>query len=234
MSTGSPGSPGLFALVLLADGRFPTGGHAHSGGFEAAAAAGRVHDVPTLEAFLRGRAATAGCTSAAFTAATCAALARGTADECDGLDAELDARTPAPALRAASRALGRQLLRAARAVRPDAALDALAAAWPHGPHQPIALGASARVFGLGPRTAAVAALHEAVTGPATAAVRLLGLDPFAVHAALARLGPLLEELADAAAGSARTPPRDLPALSAPMLDISAEDHATWEVRLFAS
>ncbi|MET7801807.1 urease accessory protein UreF, partial [Streptomyces decoyicus] len=30
------------ALFVLADGRFPAGGHAHSGGAEAAVAAGRI------------------------------------------------------------------------------------------------------------------------------------------------------------------------------------------------
>ncbi|RQX44658.1 urease accessory protein UreF, partial [Micromonospora chalcea] len=40
---------------MLADGRFPAGAHAHSGGLEAAAAAGRVTDLATLEAFLAGR-----------------------------------------------------------------------------------------------------------------------------------------------------------------------------------
>ncbi|MEU7048105.1 urease accessory protein UreF, partial [Streptomyces eurythermus] len=32
------------ALLVLADGRFPAGGHAHSGGAEAAVKAGRITD----------------------------------------------------------------------------------------------------------------------------------------------------------------------------------------------
>ncbi|EHN78088.1 urease accessory protein, partial [Streptomyces coelicoflavus ZG0656] len=68
----------------------------------------------------------------------------------------------------------------------------------------------------------------------TAAVRLLGLDPFAVHAVLARLAPDLDRLATAATGRADAPAAELPAYGAPSLDISAELHATWEVRLFAS
>ncbi|NDZ79517.1 urease accessory protein UreF, partial [Streptomyces sp. SID10853] len=78
------------------------------------------------------------------------------------------------------------------------------------------------------------ALHEAAAGPATAAVRLLGLDPFSVHAVLARLGPQLDQLADEATTHKDTAAWRLPAPSAPLLDISAEVHATWEVRLFAS
>ncbi|MFE5262458.1 urease accessory protein UreF [Streptomyces coelicoflavus] len=243
---------------MLADGRFPAGGHAHSGGLEAAVVAGRVSDPGTLEAFLRGRVATSGAMAAAFAAAACTAFGgppeaepapetgteteteTGTGTETGGqgrigvLDAEWEARTPAPALRATSRKLGRQLLRTARAIRPHPGLDALAAALPGGPHQPVALGAAARALGLGPRAAAAAALHDAATGPATAAVRLLGLDPFAVHAVLARLAPDLDRLATAATGRADAPAAELPAYGAPSLDISAELHATWEVRLFAS
>ncbi len=184
------------------------------------------------EAFLRGRVATSGVIAAAFAAAACAGAGAG--PRLAELDAELEARTPAPALRAASRKLGRQLLRTARAARPDPRLDALAAAWPRGPHQPLVLGVTARVFALDPRGAATAALHDAVAGPATSAVRLLGLDPFEVQAVLAGLTPRLDQLARKAADDAGKPGADLPSPCSPLLDISAQHHATWEVRLFAS
>ncbi|MFD4261593.1 urease accessory protein UreF [Streptomyces sp. NPDC058534] len=224
---------------MLADGRFPAGSHAHSGGLEAAVAAGRVADIGTLEAFLRGRVATSGTTAAAFAAAACAAFSdgppqAGADSRIAVLDTEFEARTPSPALRATSRKLGRQLLRAARTIRSNPELDALATTLPGGPHQPLALGAAAWSLGLGPHAAASAALHDAVTGPATATVRLLGLDPFAVQAVLVRLAPDLDGLAAAAAGNAHAPADDLPSHGAPQLDISAELHATWEVRLFAS
>jgi len=227
-------SPGpTSTLLLLADGRFPAGGYAHSGGVEAAVAAGRVHDLSTLESFLTGRAATTGAVAAAFCAATCA---RGSSDiqAVAELDAELDARTPSAALRAASRKLGRQLLRATRVVWPHPAWECLATTYPVGLHQPIMLGATAAAAALPPRSAALLALQEAVIGPATAAVRLLGLDPVAVHAAVARLLPLVDHLAAAATEYAHGSPEDLPCHSAVLLDISAEHHATWEVRLFAS
>ncbi|MFE0463567.1 urease accessory protein UreF, partial [Kitasatospora sp. NPDC058965] len=57
------------ALLLLADGRFPAGGHAHSGGVEAAVAAGSVTDAGSLEQFLVGRLHTAGLTAAGLAAA---------------------------------------------------------------------------------------------------------------------------------------------------------------------
>jgi urease accessory protein len=65
-------------------------------------------------------------------------------------------------------------------------LDELARAIPS-PHHPLALGAAAHAAGATPEEAAMAAAYHAVTGPATAAVRLLGLDPVAVHAVLAGL-----------------------------------------------
>ncbi|MGW4109089.1 urease accessory protein UreF, partial [Streptomyces sp. NPDC004976] len=57
------------ALLVLADGRFPAGGHAHSGGMEAAVASGRVRDTASLEAFCRGRLHTAGLVAAGLAAA---------------------------------------------------------------------------------------------------------------------------------------------------------------------
>ena len=227
-------SPGATAtLLLLADGRFPAGGHAHSGGVEAAVAAGRVHDLPTLESFLTGRAATTGAVAAAFCAATCARW------PCDvpamtELDTELDARTPSAALRAASRKLGRQLLRATRVIWPHPAWEHLMTAYPVGLHQPIMLGATAAAAALPPPSAALLAVQEAVIGPATAAVRLLGLDPLAVHATVARLTPVIDHLVAAATEYAHGSPQDLPCHSAVLLDIRAEHHTTWEVRLFAT
>jgi urease accessory protein len=102
------------------------------------------------------------------------------------------------------------------------------------PHQPVALGVLAAAAGLDRTAAAVAAAHGTVTGPASAAVRLLGLDPYAVHGLLARLAPECDRIAADAAARAGDPVDDLPAAGAPLLDIGAELHATWEVRLFAS
>ncbi|MER5810686.1 urease accessory UreF family protein [Streptomyces sp. NPDC002033] len=222
----------LATLLVLADGRFPAGGHAHSGGAEAACKAGRIHDAASLAEFCRGRLHTAGLTAAAL--ASAAALGLDPAE----LDAAADARTPSPALRAAARRLGRQLMRAARATWPDPALDALAAAFPRGAHQPVVLGAAARAAGLGALDAAHVAAYESVSGPATATVRLLGLDPFEATGVLARLAPELDAVAARAAEAAllaRTEgPDALPAPSSPLLEIAAQVHADWPVRLFAS
>ncbi|MEU0372153.1 urease accessory UreF family protein [Streptomyces sp. NPDC006283] len=216
------------ALLVLCDGRFPAGGHAHSGGVEAAVKAGRVQNADDLARFCRGRMHTTGLTSAGLAAA--AALGHDPVS----LDAAADARTPSPALRATARKLGRQLLRAARAAWPGSELDALASAFPRGTHQPIVLGTTARAAGLGPVDAAHCAVYEAVGGPATAAVRLLSLDPFEATAVLARLAPEMDEVAARAGAAAREGVEGLPAASSPLLDITAEQHAAWPVRLFAS
>ncbi|EGX54847.1 urease accessory protein, partial [Streptomyces zinciresistens K42] len=76
------------ALLVLADGRFPAGGHAHSGGAEEAVRAGRITGAASLADFCRGRLHTAGLTAASLAAA--AALGADPA----ALDEAADARTP--------------------------------------------------------------------------------------------------------------------------------------------
>jgi urease accessory protein len=140
------------------------------------------------------------------------------------VEREADARTPSPALRAASRAQGRGLVRLGRVAWPDPVWDGL----PRAPHHPVALGVAARAAGLRARDAALAAAYLAVSGPATAAQRLLGMDPMKVAAATARLAPAIDDLADRA-------PADPPAAwTDPLLDLLAERHATRRERYFAS
>jgi urease accessory protein len=203
-------------LLVLADSRFPGGGHAHSGGVEEAAARGLIIDEPSLSSFLDGRLRTNGLVSAAFAAA---AVDR----DWSTLDMELDARTPSPAQRAASRAQGKSTLRAGRVAWPSPLLNELSQ-----PHHAIAVGALVRVAGGTPREAAECAAYLSVSGPASAAVRLLGLDPFRVNAIVARadLGAVADEAL-----------KGLPMLGAPALDLFADSHARihqQEVRLFVS
>ncbi|TQS30120.1 urease accessory protein UreF [Microbispora sp. KK1-11] len=211
------------ALLLLADSRLPAGGHAHSGGVEEAVRRGAVTGAGDLARFLRGRLATAGLVTAALAAAACELAATDGGDREVGairapgappvddasggielwrrLDAEADARTASPAQREAARTQGRLLLRTARRMWPSAALDTLARALPEGSHHPVALGAAAASAGCTPRQAALAAAYTSVTGPATAAVRLLGLDPVTVHRLLADLAPAFDGTARAACAS---------------------------------
>ncbi|TXS46217.1 urease accessory protein UreF, partial [Streptomyces sp. uw30] len=185
------------ALLVLADGRFPAGGHAHSGGAEAAVKAGRISGAASLEDFCRGRLHTAGLVAASLAAAAAVGVDAGALDEA------ADARTPSPALRVAARRLGRQLMRAARATWPSGELDELARRFPKGAHQPVVLGVVARAAGLGAVEAAYCAAYESVSGPASATVRLLSLDPFDATAVLARLAPEMDRVVDRAVEGAR-------------------------------
>lgn len=213
------------AALLLADGRFPAGGHAHSGGLEEAATSGRVHDLESLGAFVGGRLATGGRVAAGLAAVACTGRWRA-----DVLDAEADARMASPALRAASRRQGRQLLRSAAHAwqLPPATLESS--------HHAVAVGVVAAAAGLGPIDAARWAAYDAVMAPATAGVRLLGIDPFAVSAMVAGLAAAIDDVAAAAAvfAAGDLPLDELPGPAAPLLDLGAETHAVREVRLFAS
>ena len=233
------------AVLMLADSRLPAGGHAHSGGVEAALAAGLVRDLAGLAVFLAGRLRTAGHTAAAIAAA--AAHLASTTDAAglpsdrlwSDLDAETDARTPSPAQRLASRQQGRGLLRAGRAAWPAPWLATLSST-AGGPHHPVVLGAVAAAAGCSAHDAAVVAGYLAVSGPAQAALRLHGLDPIAVHALVAGLAGEIAAVAataavaGAAAAGATGNLADLPAPAAPRLDLLAEAHARAAVRLFAS
>lgn len=220
------------ALLILTDSRFPTGGHAHSGGVEVLTTSGHVHDAASLREFCRGRLHTTGLVAAGLAAAAAAGL------DPLSLDEAADARTPSPALRATARKLGRQMMRTARVVWPSPALETLAAARPRGAHHAVVLGLAAASAGLTPVDAAHAAGYDSISGPASAAVRLLSLDPVDAATVLAQLAPAVDAIAERAANAAeqaRTDGTDaLPAASAPLLDVAAEHHATWSVRLFAS
>ncbi len=225
---------GSALLLLLLDSRAPAGAHGHSGGLEAAVTAGFVTGLADTERFCRLRLATAGATSAAFAACACRLWRGGAAPPAwADLDAELSARLPAEAARTASRQLGSGLRRLVTALLPAADLARPWASLPRpAPHHPLVLGAAVALAGGDPRLAALAAALGTCAAPASAAVRLLGLDPYAVQAMLARLAPDI----DAAATTAAAPrdPRHLPAASAPALDLLADVHARSEVRLFAS
>jgi urease accessory protein len=227
-------------LLLLLDSRAPAGAHHHSSAMEAAVGTGLVTGLADVEGFCQTRLRTSARVAAAF-AATSARLQTQLAERSDlrapaplpspawaELDAEYDARTPSEAARAASRQLGRGLIRLARSVLPEAEP---VTPWtgPAAPHHPLVLGSAVTLAGGTPRLAARAAALAACAGPASAAVRLLGLDPFAAYGLLARLAPEIDACADAAA---QTP--ELPADGAPALDLLADYHLTTEVRLFAS
>lgn len=223
------------SLLLLADGRFPTGGHAHSAGVEAAVAQGDVSDLASLERFLRGRLATTGVVEAAFSVAARSAVVdapdpAGLAVRLARLDAELDARILSSRAREVSRRLGRQFTRAARTAWPDDRLGLLAG--PPGPHQAIATGLVVGVVGGSTDDAARLPMHHLAAAVTSAAVRLLALDPMEAARLQVAVGPLVDELVAAAPEWAAAAPSTLPADGGALSEILAEHHGTWPARLF--
>jgi urease accessory protein len=224
-------------LLLLLDSRAPAGAHSHSGGMEAAVTAGFAADIAGVERFCRFRLRTSGRVAAAFSAVACQLWLGGEAlpGRWAELDAEYSARLPGEATRAASRQLGSGLRRLVSALAPDADFGP---PWQRierpAPHHPLVLGVAVAVAGGDARLAALAAALSSCVAPASAAVRLLGLDPYAVQAVLARLSADIDAVGRAAALAEPATLADLPALAAPSLDLLADVHARSEVRLFAS
>lgn len=220
-------------LLLLLDSRSPAGAHSHSGGMEAAITAGYVNELADVTDFCRGRLATSGRVVAAFAATACRGWQADEAqDWWQALDAEFSARTPSPATRGASRNLGNGLRRLLLATVPEQAeriRHKFAGCPAPAPHQPLLLGAATALVGAGPEVAALAAALASCTAPASAAVRLLGLDPYAVHGMLSALSSEIDAVAERACNE-----MELPALSAPAVELLADVHASAEVRLFAS
>lgn len=208
----------LATLLALADSRLPTGAHVHSGGIEEAVTSAMVCDLPGLEAFLKRRIRSHGLVAASIAAA----VHRGELGV-DDADRETDARTPAPAARAASRSQGRGLARLSRTVWPEAGWDALG----RRPHLAVVAGRVGTLSGLAPEHTALHVVYTTMTSSATAAQRLLALDPTEVAALTFRLSALCEATAAEAA-------KDLADLSDPLLDTLAQRHADRERPLFAS
>jgi urease accessory protein len=201
-----------------------------------------VADVPSLGAFLAGRLATSGLVSAAAAAAVCercrdhlvADQGPAMGELWRDVDAELDARYPSPAWRMASRTQGAQLLRGASTVLGGAVLESLRRHGSTPPHHAVAVGATAATARLYSREAAIAAAYLSVAGPASAAIRLIGLDPFEVTRAVAALTEEIDEIGVTAAQLALLPMDELPAAAEPVSDLLAEAHHQRKERLFAS
>jgi urease accessory protein len=208
----------LATLLTMADSRLPTGGHVHSGGVEEAVTSGLLIDIATLRAYLRRRVRTQGLVTASVAVAVhTGALAIRDADR------ETDARTPSPAARKASRAQGRGLARLARRVWSNRDWESLGTT----PHFAVAAGAVGAASGMTPEHTALSVVYTTMTGSATAAQRLLALDPADVAAVTFELSGLCDQTA-AEAG------KELADLSDPLLDVLAQRHSERERPLFVS
>jgi urease accessory protein len=212
---------GVLELVL-ADARTPSGGHAHSGGLEAALWEGlTAAEVP---AFMRVRLRTVGRCEAALSARAAGAEAL---EELLALDLEAAARMPAEPLRRASGRLGRGLLRTACTWWPEEELLTRYRAASEASPRPVALGAIGRAGGLSPTEAARLSLYDDAATVAAAAVKLTALDAAVASGWLVSLGDEIDALALAVDGV-------VPSTSTPLLDRRAMAHAGADRRLFAS
>ena len=212
-------------LMLLADARLPTSGHTQSGGLEPALLGGL--DPGDLDGYCMTRLQTVTLTEAA-TAVVC--RSRGLAGRpTDDVEFAWAARTPSPALREASRTLGRAYRRVALRLWPDAeALAELSMVMT--PSRPRVLGLVAAATGLSGDAVARLVAYDDVQSVLAASLKLLPGDPVDATARLLDLSPALDALVDRVAGL--TEADDIPAWSAPLLEAWAESHAIAERRLF--
>lgn len=225
------GGGSIFGALVLADARTPTGAHSHSSGLEPAIVAGL--GVEDIYPFMLARLSTTGRLEAGAAALACTLAGSGAdADAYRGLEDAVAARTPSSAQRTASVALGRGLLRFGRSVRPDdlglrelATLDAP-------PSRPVVLGVLGAAFGQTPATCAEICCYDDLQSIASAALKLLPADP------LRAAGWVLDAAAAVSDVVAEAElvrhPTDLPAFSAPLIELWSEEHTTRTRRLFVA
>jgi urease accessory protein len=214
--------------LLLADSRFPAGGYAHSLGLEQAVADGLGPD--GVAPFIAARLRLVARPDAALTVT--ALRAAHDQDMLAVLDDEHAARCPSPVLRDVARRLGAQLLRSAATAWPDPAIDRYRSASPATP-RPVALGVVGAAAGLDATELAAVALYDDAATVASAALKLLGLDPAQTARWLAQLAPAISATAREVAGDER-PLTAQPPPAAVGLELAAARHAARTERLFVS
>ena len=149
------------------------------------------------------------------------------------LDARVDAMKPVPELRAASRQMGRQTLRVAAALGPDAFLTAIERTVADGltpGHHPVSFGAALGRADVEPELAAGAYLYSTAALLVGAGLRLIALGQLEGQRVLAAMRPRIARLA---ATAARASVDDMWSFN-PGLELAAIRHATLDARLFRS
>jgi urease accessory protein len=220
-----------YGAMLLADARLPTGGHAYSSGVEPAIRAGL--DADRVRELMIGRIRTTSRTEAGTAVVVRQVLATSSASEVDARLREAErawaARTPAPALREASRALARGYLRLGERLWPQSrALAAVAATGQ--PSRSAVLAALAIELNLDPSELVRIVFYDEAAAAAAAVLKLAPRDPAEVS------GWILDACAageqSVVALAALTDPAEIPAAGAPQTEEWAQAHATATRRLF--
>lgn len=216
----------MIGAMLLADARLPTGGHAYSAGVEPALRGGL--EPGRVREYMIGRA-----TTCSLVEAGTAVVARAFAEagrEPGPVLAAWAARTPAPALRAASIAQGRGYLRLARTLWPSSPVLDVLARTPRPLCRAVVVGTMAVPLGIEPADLARLAVYDDAACAAAALLKLEPRDPAEVTgwimAACAAAEPQVTALA------ALTEPAAIPAAGAPQTEEWAQAHAAMTQRLF--
>lgn len=214
-------------LMLLADARLPVAGHTQSAGLEPALRLGLAPD--EVEQYVATRLSTIARVEAATAVVARHHLRAGLSTSV--VEAAWAARTPSPAMRRTSRAQGRALLRLARTLWPDDPAVATVSGVPQA-SRAVALGAVAAAGDLPARELARLVGYDDVQTVASAALKLLPLDPADVAAWVLRALPAIDVMSADLAHL--TLAEDIPASGAPQIEAWAEAHARTTRRLFSA
>jgi len=193
--------PGLLPLFAWLSPAFPVGAYAYSHGLEWAVEAGDVTDEASLvdwltDVLLHG----AGRTDAILLAATHRAAAAGDADRIVDVNDLALALAPSQELWLETSQQGRSFLDATLTAWPSPALVTLAQRLDGEVAYPIAVGLAAGAHGLPLRPTLQAALFSFAQNLVSAAVRLAPIGQTGGTRVLARLAPMIEDLADEVSG----------------------------------
>ncbi len=216
--------------MLLADSRFPAGGYAHSLGLEQAVSDGL--GVAGVAQFIDARLRLVARADAALSVAALRAAARSDAQQLASLDDEHAARCPSPVLREIARRLGTQLLRSAATTWAGATIADYRAASATTP-RPVALGVVGAAAGLDETEVATIALYDDAATVASAALKLLGLDPAEASRWVAELTAQIDAAAWAVCADDRPIGEQEPP-AAVGLELAAARHAIRTERFFVS
>jgi len=213
--------------MLLADARLPVAGHTQSATLEAALRGGLRPD--QVEGYIATRLATVVRVEAA-TAVVALHHLQSRLPLTD-LETAWAARTPSPAMRRTSRVQGRAFLRLARRLWPDAPGVAVVADL-HQVSRAVAVAAAASASDLSPRALARLIGYDDVQTVASAALKLLPLDPADVTAWVLRALPAVDLLAAEVAPLTRS--GQIPACGSPQIEEWAQAHSRTTRRLFSA
>lgn len=224
----------LLKGLSFVDAFFPGGGYAHSFGLEAAVREGVIPSGEALEAYMAAwlSEAVAPADGVACSAAHRAA-GEGNMDRAMEADRQLDAMKICRETRAASRQMGRQVVKTAAERLGDPLTSEFHRRIENGSapgHHPIAMGWVLGTCGWTESSAAAAFMYQTAVGAVSAAMRLCPIGQAEGQRILHGLHPLIGRLA----GSVRGRGPDEMTAWAPLHEIRSMRQHRLEVRLFRS